>query len=1173
MLIIWLLTAKLLPQFTILFIFILFIKQIFMKKIYLPFFLVLLLNTIKAQTTTVTSNPGTSGNIVIGGSNYHASESIYLESEIGVGNFTTAGTAINTIGFSCSALGTGSTTVASPNYNIYLKDVPLATTTFTTGAYSTTGYTLVYSGVFSYLATGFQTVNLQTNYTRAAGTNLQVLIVRTDNLVHTGNVFNASTGNTIAGGTALTTRRYNNTTAPVSGSSSLSASAFRPQILLKHIYANDASVDLLYTLGKLPIPNGTPRTDSARVTNNGTNTLTNINATLQVSGANSFTNTQVIPSLAPGASVTVVFAPYTFTNEGNNTYTVSIPSDDYNTNNTATLNPQLINKNTWSYAYGTTPAGGVGFSGNTGDFVAKFNTNIATAISQVSVNFSTGGQPYQIGVWDATGAGGTPGTNLYTSPSLTSVAGVNVIPVNPATSIAAGDFFVGVRQTGTVNVSFSYQVETPIRGNTFFFASPTGSTTWTDFAPNNSFKFMIEPKLILPVDASLNTFIVPSSSTCQPTPQTYTATLTNTGANTIGIGAANVTLKIAGANTYLNSQTNTTMIASGASEVINFTGVNVSNAGLNLDTMFVALAGDLDKSNDTLKLSNTTLNTVITLPMVEQFEAANFNVGLVSVLSGGTPRNITTLQTGSYTNLDLGGTLQPHNGTKMIIFDNYSGATSLGIRNRLYSNCIAVPAVGATQCSNYQLDFWLSHDNSFTTDMDSVYLNVTTDGGVTWNRLLPGYARIDAAFAVPGWRKETVNMNAYVGKIIQIGFEDVSKYGNIIALDDIQFGSVGAANVTLNTVSNNAVALTPSCTDFGWTYYTDPADVTKPLMAINWDPANIGANAAAKAAATASVQLDATNFAAEDAPSLKATYTMKRYWNVNLNSSTMTSPVNVRFFYTSSDTAAANAQAQAFATANSVPVKAPTWFKTITNSFVGDAVHVLPSGVVGSITLNNSNTTGETINGVLYAEFDAVTSFSGGTYATGAGAGSIVLAGGDELSGSKQGNTNILNWKVSCGSFSELTLALERSSDGRTFETIQQQVASSVRCNQGFAYTDASPTAGINYYRVKIINPQGVVRYTSIVALINKTKGFELISLAPNPVKNTAVLSLSSAVAGTVTVTVIDFTGKTLSKTFETVIAGNNPITMDFATFTAGTYTIIVKNTDGDMKTSRFVKY
>jgi Secretion system C-terminal sorting domain len=187
--------------------------------------------------------------------------------------------------------------------------------------------------------------------------------------------------------------------------------------------------------------------------------------------------------------------------------------------------------------------------------------------------------------------------------------------------------------------------------------------------------------------------------------------------------------------------------------------------------------------------------------------------------------------------------------------------------------------------------------------------------------------------------------------------------------------------------------------------------------------------------------------------------------------------------------------------------------------------------------------------------------------------GNIILPTADELSGSKQGNTNLLDWKVSCVGFPDVTIVLERSADGRNFTTLQQQVASAVRCSQSFSYVDASPVSGINYYRIKIITPQGDFRYTSIIALLNKGKGFELISIAPNPVKNSALLSLSSAIAGKVDMTIVDFAGKTISKQSIKIIAGNNPIPMNVETLAAGTYTIIVKNEEGEIKTSRFIKY
>ncbi len=177
------------------------------------------------------------------------------------------------------------------------------------------------------------------------------------------------------------------------------------------------------------------------------------------------------------------------------------------------------------------------------------------------------------------------------------------------------------------------------------------------------------------------------------------------------------------------------------------------------------------------------------------------------------------------------------------------------------------------------------------------------------------------------------------------------------------------------------------------------------------------------------------------------------------------------------------------------------------------------------------------------------------------------------FNGSKKSAGNYLDWKVSCSTSPSVSITLERSSDSRSFKAIDEQTATSVRCLQAFDYTDASPLAGINYYRLKVVDQAGVVNYSSIVALLNKEKGFEVISIAPNPVKNQATLTLTSAKAARLQIKVVDFAGKMLSAQNVSVIAGNNLIPFNFETLAAGTYSIIAVNAEGEMKTTRFVKY
>ncbi len=177
------------------------------------------------------------------------------------------------------------------------------------------------------------------------------------------------------------------------------------------------------------------------------------------------------------------------------------------------------------------------------------------------------------------------------------------------------------------------------------------------------------------------------------------------------------------------------------------------------------------------------------------------------------------------------------------------------------------------------------------------------------------------------------------------------------------------------------------------------------------------------------------------------------------------------------------------------------------------------------------------------------------------------------LKGAKIAGANYLDWKITCTSAPSVTISLERSADGRSFIAIQDQNATAARCLQGFNYTDVSPLSGANYYRLKITTPDGQFRYSTIVVLLNKQKGFELISLAPNPVINSAMLTLTSAKPGKIDIAVSDIEGKIVALQNVTVIAGNNPIDMNFTNLGAGTYSITAINADGERKTIRFVKY
>ena len=283
----------------------------------------------------------------------------------------------------------------------------------------------------------------------------------------------------------------------------LTATNLRPETRITPAVAtiiNDASVDFVISLGSLPQPLVGPQTARAVVTNRGVNALINLPVTFNLTGVETFSNTQVVPSLAAcGGQTTVAFAPWTPTAIGSNTATVSVPVDDVSGNNSKNR-PVNETFNAYSYKHsGTTANGGVGLTGSTGAFVAKFTTTAAAKVSAVTLEFfATGSTTYRVAIYPDSGAG-TPGlVPLYVDLIDRPVTTTAPLTINLATpvSVGPGTFFAGIQQTNTINANLSYDNETPVRSGAFYLAAPNPPTAWFDFSPNNSFKPNIGVRLI-----------------------------------------------------------------------------------------------------------------------------------------------------------------------------------------------------------------------------------------------------------------------------------------------------------------------------------------------------------------------------------------------------------------------------------------------------------------------------------------------------------------------------------------------------------------------------------------------------------------------------------------------------------------------------------------------------
>lgn len=311
---------------------------------------------------------------------------------------------------------------------------------------------------------------------------------------------------------------------------------------------NDAAVQIVYAYDQLAVPAGQPATLRAAIRNAGTAALTNVVATLNVSGANTATATQPIPSLAVGATAVVSFANVSLPNTGNNTVTVTVPNDDNNTNNSGSA-PMVTNATTFSYITANVGAnaGGVGFpAGSTNGFASKFtltSARLVTGVRAFITDFPNVGTTQKTTVGEtlyAVVVDPTNGTILGRSADfVVTTADANALhtfTLNSPVTLPSGDFLVGMIQvtaaTGATYYPMGIQTESPLRPATFYrISASTPIPTPADVSGTTSAfgKYMLEAITAPVATCPQPTNLVATATTATTASFSFTAAAGATG--------------------------------------------------------------------------------------------------------------------------------------------------------------------------------------------------------------------------------------------------------------------------------------------------------------------------------------------------------------------------------------------------------------------------------------------------------------------------------------------------------------------------------------------------------------------------------------------------------------------------------------------------------------------
>ncbi len=121
----------------------------------------------------------------------------------------------------------------------------------------------------------------------------------------------------------------------------------------------------------------------------------------------------------------------------------------------------------------------------------------------------------------------------------------------------------------------------------------------------------------------------------------------------------------------------------------------------------------------------------------------------------------------------------PHSSPNLAYFNSYNASSGSSTRLQRTSG------LDLSAITTAQMTLWMYHDTGYTPNNDRVQVQISTDGGTTWNDV-EAIARYDGS---AGWKQHSVNLSAYAGAgmtNVRLGLLGISGYGNDVHIDDVQ---------------------------------------------------------------------------------------------------------------------------------------------------------------------------------------------------------------------------------------------------------------------------------------------------------------------------------------------------------------------------------------------------
>jgi hypothetical protein len=509
---------------------------------------------------------------------------------------------------------------------------------------------------------------------------------------------------------------------------------------------------------------------TAKVTDSGGGTTYSLSGTITLSGSGL---SGVTVTAGSGSATTDASGAYTISGLAAGTYTVTPSRTGYTfspTSASATITSANVTGVNFTATATTTT---YTISGSAGTSGATVTAGSASTTSDASNNYTLAA--LVAGTYTVTPA--KTGCTFSPASQSVTVSSANVTGINFTATCPSGDLQLtsGVAVTGQSVAASAWKY--------YYIVVPSGATNLT----------LATTSATGDVDIYTQSGAKPTSSSyiCRPYSSSgnETCSATNPAATTwwlgvYGYAAGSYTVTgtyTLGGTTYSisgSAGTSGATVSAGSASATSDASNNYTISGLAAGTYTVTPT----KSGCTFSPTSTSV-TITSANVTGKNFTATCGGGPVTLFTDG-------FEGTGWSQVDTSGTAgtwtfaasstypttTPHGGTKLAKFNSYNAAS--GSQTRVYR------ASGFAVASSYTtvtLSFWMYHDTGYTTYNDRIQPQVSVNG-TTWTNVGSAISRYNGS---TGWAQVTLDLSAYKGQTVYLGFLGISAYGNNITLDDV----------------------------------------------------------------------------------------------------------------------------------------------------------------------------------------------------------------------------------------------------------------------------------------------------------------------------------------------------------------------------------------------------